>query len=116
MAMTEPEKRFGGFVKVGVPVLSPMLSPVVSSILSSEQKVLLNRKANEMFNNGLVEDAKRVYLATGYSDGLTRVADTYMAKGREMDALKLYLQAHNQRNSAPLTEKLAKIISKIMSS
>jgi hypothetical protein len=100
--MTKVEQEVGGFVKVTAPVLT------------SEQKVLLNRRANEMFNNGLVEDAKRVYLATGYSDGLTRVADTYMKKGREMDALKLYLQAHNQRNSAPLTEKLAKIISKMM--
>jgi hypothetical protein len=108
MAMTEPVKEFGGFVKVTAPIISP--------IISSEQKVLLNRRANEMFNNGLVEDAKRVYLATGYSDGLTRVADRYMTQGREMDALRLYLQAHNQRNSAPLTEKLAKIISKLMES
>ena len=104
--MVKTEQDFGGFVKVGAPVAKPALS--------SEQKVLLNRRANEMFNNGLVEDAKRVYLATGYSDGLTRVADTYVKKGREMDALKLYLQAHNQRNSAPLTEKLAKIISRVM--
>jgi hypothetical protein len=44
------------------------------------------------------------------------VADTYVKKGREIDALKLYLQAHNQRNSAPLTEKLAKIISKLIES
>jgi hypothetical protein len=109
--MTGPVGEFGGFVKVGG---APALSSVVKPTLSSEQKVLLNRRANEMFNNGLVEDAKRIYLATGYSDGLTRVADTYLKKGREMDALTLYLRAHNQRNSAPLAEKLAKIISKLM--
>jgi hypothetical protein len=110
MAMTEPKQDFGGFVKVGSPVQSGGVKPA----LSPEQRVLLNRRANEMFNNGLIEDAKRIYLATGYSDGLTRVADAYVAQGKEMDALKLYLQAHNQRNSAPLTEKLAKIISKLM--
>ena len=41
--------------------------------LSSEQKVILNRKANAMFNNGNIEDARRIFITTGYSDGLTRV-------------------------------------------
>ena len=43
--------------------------------LSSEQKAVLNRKANVMFNSGNIEDARRIYITTGYSDGLTRVGD-----------------------------------------
>ena len=41
--------------------------------LTAEQKVILNRKANIMFNKGNIEDARRIYITTGYSDGLTRI-------------------------------------------
>ena len=34
--------------------------------------------------------------------------------GKELDALKLYLLAHNKRNAEPLIEKLAVIISSII--
>jgi hypothetical protein len=91
-----------GFVKVaGKPALA----------LTDEQKVVLNRKANVLFNEGHIEDAKRIYLTTGYSDGLSRVADTYLSKKRTFDALELYMRAHNQRQAGPLVEKLAAIIS-----
>lgn len=82
-----------------------------NTALSSEQKAILNRKGNIFFNEGDVEQARRIFLATGYSDGLSRVADTYMEKNREMDALKLYLLAHNKRKSEPLMQRLAGLIS-----
>ncbi len=82
--------------------------------LTSEQKVILNRKGNVFFNEGNVEQARRIFLATGYSDGLSRVADSYMKKNRELDALKLYLLAHNKRKSEPLIKKLAGLISIII--
>jgi hypothetical protein len=100
------------FIKVGYPM--PTQAPKAPVNLTSEQKVQLNRRANEMFNAGLVEEAKRMYVATGYSDGMTRVADGYMKKGQELEALNLYVLAHNHRNSDPLAEKLARIISVIM--
>ena len=43
--------------------------------LNSEQKVILNRKENTMLNNGNIEEARRIYITTDYSDGLTRVCD-----------------------------------------
>ena len=67
--------------------------------LTSEQKAILNRKGNVFFNEGNIEQARRIFLATGYSDGLTRVADVYMQKNRELDALRLYILAHNKRKS-----------------
>ena len=77
-----------GFIKVTD-------SPVKG--LSSEQKVILNRKANIMFNNGNVEDARRIFITTGYSDGLTRVGDYYMNKNESLKALKVYYLAHNKK-------------------
>ncbi len=82
--------------------------------LTSEQKAILNRKGNILFNEGDVEQARRIFLATGYSDGLSRVADAYMEKHRELDALKLYLLAHNKRKSEPLLKKIAGLISIII--
>ena len=82
--------------------------------LTSEQKAILNRKGNIFFNQGDIEQARRIFLATGYSDGLSRVADIYIKQNRELDALRLYLLAHNQRKSEPLIEKLAALISKII--
>lgn len=82
--------------------------------LTSEQKVILNRKANVMFNNGNIEDAKRIYITTGYSDGLTRVGDFYMNKKQSLKALKLYFLAHNKRDARPIYEDIAKVISTLI--
>ena len=82
--------------------------------LSSEQKVILNRKANIMFNNGNIEDARRIYITTGYSDGLTRVGDYYMNNKQSLKALKAYYLAHNKRDAEPIYEDLAQIISTLL--
>jgi hypothetical protein len=98
----DQKQNSGGFIKVTSPVLT------------AEQKVLLNRKGNELFNKGFVNEAERIFLSTGYSDGLSRVGDTYAAQGKELDALRLYVRAHNRRKSEPLLEKVAVIVSQLM--
>lgn len=85
-----------------------------TSTLTSEQKVSLNRKGNVLFNQGDVEQARRIFMTTGYSDGLARVADVYLTQNRELDALKLYLLAHNERKSEMLLKKIADLISKLI--
>lgn len=85
-----------------------------SKKLNSEQKAMLNRRGNQYFNEGNVDEAKKIFLATGYSDGLSRIADRISKKGEEMEALKLYYLAHNKRKVEPLAEKLALIISNLI--
>lgn len=82
--------------------------------LTSEQKVILNRKGNVLFNEGNIEGARRIFITTGYSDGLTRVADKYCEKKQELKALKLYLLAHNTRKTEPIYDKIAKTLSMII--
>ncbi|MCR5080585.1 MAG: hypothetical protein K6B17_04490 [Treponema sp.] len=82
--------------------------------LSDPQKVALNRKANALFNEGKFEMAERIFITTGYSDGLTRVGDKYAEKNEFLDALKLYLLAHNKRKSEPLIEKVSQTISALL--
>ncbi|MBR6079480.1 MAG: hypothetical protein IKP60_04890 [Treponema sp.] len=98
----EEKNGSGGFIKVGD-------RPVEN--LNDQQKVALNRKANELFNSGKIEMAERIFITTGYSDGLTRCGDAHLKKNEYMEALKLYVLAHNKRKSEPLTEKLAEIVS-----
>ncbi|MCK9168990.1 MAG: hypothetical protein M0P01_01095 [Treponema sp.] len=94
-----------GFIKV---TDSPVLS------LTSEQKAVLNKKGNILYNQGDIESARRIFVTTGYSDGLTRVGDAYMQKEKGIKALKQYVLAHNVKKSEPVYEELAKIISIIL--
>ncbi|MBP5465512.1 MAG: hypothetical protein J6Y13_10115 [Treponema sp.] len=100
------EKQAGeGFIKVtDLPVGS----------LSAQQRVMLNRKANALFNDGKIEMAERIFITTGYSDGLTRCGDSYAEKNEYIKALRLYLLAHNKRKSEPLIEKIAGMVSTLM--
>lgn len=82
--------------------------------LDAGQKVILNRKGNELFNNGNTEGARRIFTTTGYSDGLTRVGKTYEKENKPLAALKQYVLAKNQKNAAPLYEKAAGAISEIL--
>jgi hypothetical protein len=82
--------------------------------LDSEQKAALNRKGNQFFNQGDIETARRIFITTGYSDGLTRVGDALAKKGQELDALKLYWLAHNRRKADPLVQKLALLIETVI--
>ena len=82
--------------------------------LSSEQKVILNRRANETFNKGNIEDARRIYITTGYSDGLTRVGNYYLSKHQSLKALNAYTLAHNKREASQIYYDFVKVISTLL--
>ncbi|MCL2210678.1 MAG: hypothetical protein FWB95_02015 [Treponema sp.] len=84
------------FIKVSSP------SPVEGS-----DKVALNRKGNQIFNEGDIEGARRIFMTTGYSDGLSRVGDFYKSKDRPLEALRMFWMAHDKNKAGPLLENLA---------
>lgn len=84
--------------------------------LSDQQKVALNRRANALLNEGKIEMAKRIFITTGYSDGLTRIGDNYNKENNYLDALKMYLLAHNKRKSEPIIEKISQTVSVMLKS
>lgn len=94
-----------GFIKVTD-------SPVTT--LTSEQKVILNRKANVLFNQGNIEGARRIYITTGYSDGLIRVGDKYRDQKMPLKALKLYYLAHSKGKCEEIYEKIAAVLSELI--
>jgi len=102
LTAVESNRPSDGFIKVTDSPLTP---------LSSEQKVILNRKGNELFNNGKIQEAARIFITTGYSDGLTRVGDLLSKKNQSLKALKFYILAKNKKKCEAIYEKIAKVIS-----
>ena len=61
--------------------------------VSTEQKVLLIRKANELFNRGDIDQAKKIFVATRYSDGMIRLGDLYARQKDYLSAFQMYKMA-----------------------
>jgi len=78
--------------------------------IESAQKAALNRKGNQLFNEGEIEGARRIFMTTGYSDGISRVGDNYKSQGRILDALRMYWTAPDRTKSEPLIEQLAGVL------
>ena len=93
----EEEKK--GFVKT-----------TVSPQMDSAQKVALNRKGNVLFNAGDIEGARRIFLTTGYSDGISRVGDYYKSHNRPIDALRMYWIAPDRTKFEPMIMQLASVV------
>jgi hypothetical protein len=82
----------------------------VNPAVDGSTKAALNRKGNVLFNAGDAEGARRIFLTTGYSDGLSRVGDYYKSRGRLLDALKMYWIAPDRTKAEPLIQQLSEII------
>ncbi|MCL2720084.1 MAG: hypothetical protein FWD47_01920 [Treponema sp.] len=78
--------------------------------VEGSQKAALNRKGNQMFNDGNIEGARRIFMTTGYSDGLSRVGDYYKENNRLIEALRMYWTAPDRKKSQPLIDKLAIVL------
>ncbi|MDR1506903.1 MAG: hypothetical protein LBI67_07340 [Treponema sp.] len=74
------------------------------------QKAALNRRGNVLFNSGRIEEACRIFLTTGYSDGISRVGDCYKSQGRVLEALRMYWMAPDRTKAEPIIMQLSEII------
>jgi hypothetical protein len=83
-------------------------------LIDGAQKAVLNRRGNSLYNSGDVEGARRIYLTTGYSDGLIRVGDYYRSKGRMLDALRMYWIAPDHNKAEPIIMQLSVIIQNLL--
>jgi hypothetical protein len=86
------------------------IKTTVKPDIQRSDKAALNRKGNVLYNSGDIEGARRIFQTTGYSDGLVRVGDYYMNKGRSLDALRMYWIAPDRKKAEPIIEKLSAII------
>jgi len=82
--------------------------------INGPQKAALNRRGNNLFNSGDIEGARRIFLTTGYSDGLIRIGDYYNSNGRSLDALRMYWIAPDHNKAEPIIVQLSSIISSLI--
>jgi hypothetical protein len=104
------KKVFERFPQDGLIKTADLPTPGVGS----DQKVHLNRKGNELFNRGDIEAARRIFQTTGYSDGLIRVGDKYLADKKPVDALKMYWLAKDERRRDNLVSLAALVVQNLL--
>jgi len=78
--------------------------------LSAQQRTVLIRKGNELFNRGNVEQAKRIFVTAHYTDGMIRVGDYYMKQNEPLEAFRMYWLAPERRKSEYLIERMAGVV------
>jgi hypothetical protein len=74
--------------------------------LTQENRAVLIRRGNELFNRGETDTARRIFLTTRYSDGLIRVGDKLALSGRPLEALAAYW-------AAPCPEKVELLVGRM---
>ncbi len=75
-----------------------------------EQKATLNRKGNELYNNGDIQTAKRIFLNTGYTYGIERIGDYYRKQGDTCEALRMYWLAPSNKKKQELVKEMSQVI------
>ncbi len=78
--------------------------------LSSSQKTALIRKGNELFNNKNYEQAKKIFLTIGYTDGLSRIGDYYYKNNNALEALRMYMLAPAPDKQDRLIKRFASVV------
>jgi hypothetical protein len=80
------------------------------AVLSREKRAALIRRGNELFNQGNLALAQRIFVTTKYSDGLIRMGDRYRKGGKPLDALKMYWLAPAADKRAAVVEQIAQVM------
>lgn len=83
-----------------------------STTLSSQQRTVLIRKGNELFNAGRINEAKRIFLTARYTDGIIRLGDHYMRQNQPLEAFRMYWLAPERRKADQLIEQMAGVVRK----
>ena len=78
--------------------------------VSSEQKVQLIRKGNELFSRGELEQAKKIFVATRYSDGMIRLGDLYAGEKDYLSAYQMYKMAPAPDRAETMIQKLSAVL------
>ncbi|MEM9424785.1 MAG: hypothetical protein AAF975_08375, partial [Spirochaetota bacterium] len=76
------------------------------------EKVLLTRKANELFRSGQIETAEKIYLTVGYSAGLHKLGRHYVQKNDFVKAYLLFQAANDLNQAEVLAERFGAVVRK----
>jgi len=80
--------------------------------LAQEQRAVLIRRGNALYNEKKYDLAKRIFLTTGYSDGLIRLGNMYLKEAKPLEAFRMYWLAPDRKKVEAMLEKSVAIIRK----
>jgi hypothetical protein len=101
MADDRSNSAQSGFLRVGREDL-PKISP--------QQRTILVRKGNELFNGGKIAQAQRIFLSVGYTDGILRLGDHYYENKKPLEAFRMYWLARDQYRTELMAERMAAVL------
>jgi len=78
--------------------------------VSAETKVQLIRKGNELFTRGEFEQAKKIFVATRYSDGMIRLGDWYAGQKDYLSAFQMFKLAPAPDRAEAMIQKLTAVL------
>jgi hypothetical protein len=84
--------------------------PAGQAKLAEGERVALIRKGNELFNLKKFELARKIFLTTGYSDGLIRLGDLYLKESKPLEAFRMYLLAPDRKKVEAMLEKSVAVL------
>ncbi len=79
-------------------------------VIESSQRAALIRRGNELFSTGDIEQAKKIFMTTHYTDGLVRVGDYYYKSNDFLSALRMYIIAPDDRKKNGMIKSMAHVI------
>ncbi|MGB9620975.1 MAG: hypothetical protein ACPLGZ_03755 [Candidatus Pelagibacter ubique] len=65
--------------------------------MTDKERVELIRKGNQLFNEGKIEEAAKIFLETDYKDGLVRVGDHYYFNEKRIFKAFFYYRKANYK-------------------
>ena len=84
--------------------------PAGAARLAENERVALIRKGNELFNLKKYDLARKIFVTTGYTDGLIRLGDLYLKQSKPLEAFRMYLQAPDSKKVEALLEKSVAVL------
>lgn len=85
-------------------------------VVATRDRVALIRRANELYNQGEMELAQRIYESIHYPDGLLRMGMKHEEDGNLIEALRLYTLCGQTARSEKISKKLAQGIRYLLKS
>ncbi|HEQ72045.1 MAG TPA: hypothetical protein ENN69_06110, partial [Spirochaetia bacterium] len=69
--------------------------------LPEAKRIALIRRGNELFNQGRLDVAKKIFLTARYTDGLVRLGDRALEEQKPLEAFRLYwIARHTPKRDA----------------
>jgi hypothetical protein len=78
--------------------------------ISEKDRVALIRKGNQLFNEGKIEMAGKIFKSINYIDGLIRIGDYYYKKSQPLKALTYYKEANCKPRIEELSQKMFEVL------